>query len=374
MVANFNMENMLLQYGESMVYGSAFMNGACFVFFLMLGLLFYARRHENHLKKVLSFILLYWSVLLLKDFVYYLPVVQQNEHLYDFWLLIDMTVVPTCVFYAIELLSPHIVTGKIVLFHGVPFLLCPFIYLLVGQTGLFPFLQTCAIMYSIGVFFFIVIWMKRYRKRIQDMYSDIDQLDVKWLWLVVFVMLFVLFSWVSLSYYTNFFSDMLYYVLIMCVWGIISYKSLRQKTPIKIEEATDEMTLEEEQEVVADNELSAFFSKGIHRLFEEENIARNPHLTLSDTVKLIGTNRSYFSAYINNEMGMTFYELVNGYRLKYAEELLKATDFSMTQSELAMAVGFNSLSTFKRAFMKKHNMTPSQFRLQYVQQNLPDAE
>ena len=95
MVANFNMENMLLQYGESMVYGSAFMNGACFVFFLMLGLLFYARRHENHLKKVLSFILLYWSVLLLKDFVYYLPVVQQNEHLYDFWLLIDMTVVPT---------------------------------------------------------------------------------------------------------------------------------------------------------------------------------------------------------------------------------------------------------------------------------------
>lgn len=360
---------MLQNAEEMMLYASAFMNGLCFMFFLLLGLLFYAKREESRLKKVLSYILFYWSLVLLKDVVFYISVVQQNEFLRNFFFLVDMTVVPTCVFYAIELLSPHIVNYKTLLYNGLPFLSCPFVYLLIGRVGLFPYFLLGAVLYSIGVFFFIVRWVKRYRKRIHDLYSDIDQLDVNWLWLVVFVMLFVLFSWVSLSYYTNFFSDMLYYVLIMCVWGIISYKSLRLKTPVKIEEATDEMTLEEEQEVVADNELSAFFSKEIHRLFEEENIARNPHLTLSDTVKLIGTNRSYFSAYINNEMGMTFYELVNGYRLKYAEELLKATDFSMTQSELAMAVGFNSLSTFKRAFMKKHNMTPSQYHIQYVHKN-----
>lgn len=368
------MESFVLQWANMVFYSSVFMNGVCFMFFMMTGCLFYARREESHLKKVLSYILFYWGILLLKDFVYYLPNVQQDKLMRDFWFLVDMTVVPTCVFYAIELLSPRIVTYRILLFHGVPFLLCPFVYLLVGSTTLFSVFLICAVIYSVGVFFFIVIWVKRYRKRIWDMYSDIDQLDVNWLWLVVFVMLFVLFSWVSLSYYTNFFSDNVYYVLIMCVWGIISYKSLRQKTPAKIEKATDEMIMEEEQEVVEDNELSAFLSKEIYRLFEEENIARNPHLTLSDTVKLIGTNRSYFSAYINNEMGMTFYELVNGYRLKYAEELLKASNFSMTQSELAMAVGFNSLSTFKRAFMKKHHMTLSQFRLQYVQQNLSNVE
>lgn len=360
----------MLQCNEGMLYGSVFMNGTCFMFFLMLGILSFTKRNESHLKKVLSYILFYWSLLLLKDIVYYFPFVQDNDLVRDFFLLLDMTVVPTCVFYAIELLSPHIVTGRTVLFHGVPFLLCPFVFLSVGYTGLFSFFLSCAVAYCIGVFFFIVTWVKRYRKRIQDMYSDIDQLDVKWLWLVVFVMLFVLFVWVLLSQYVNYLSDIVYYLLIMSVWGIISYKSLQQKTPVKIEEATEEeMIIGEEQEMVEDNELSAFLSKEIYRLFEVENIARNPHLTLSDTVKLIGTNRSYFSAYINNEMGITFYELVNGYRLKYAEELLKASNFSMTQSELAMAVGFNSLSTFKRAFMKKHHMTPSQFRSQHVQHN-----
>lgn len=278
-----------------------------------------------------------------------------------------MTVVPTCVFYAIELLSPHIVTYKTILRHGIPFLLFPVIYLLVGEDTLFHVFQVLAIVYSIGVFIFIIRWVKRYRKKIHDLYSDIDQLDVKWLWAVVFIMLFVLFAWVVFSGHANYINDLLYYLLIMSAWGIISFQTLKQKTPSKTEDMQEDVIVEELQETGAPNELFAFFAKEIYRLFEVENIARNPHLTLTDTVKLIGTNRSYLSAYINNEMGVTFYDLVNGYRLKDAEELLKAESFSMTQNELAMTVGFNSLSTFKRAFMKKHNMTPSQYRLQYVQ-------
>jgi AraC-like DNA-binding protein len=41
--------------------------------------------------------------------------------------------------------------------------------------------------------------------------------------------------------------------------------------------------------------------------------------------------------------------------------MLAGGDCSMTQDEIATTVGFNSLSTFRRAFIKKHGITPRQY-------------
>lgn len=39
----------------------------------------------------------------------------------------------------------------------------------------------------------------------------------------------------------------------------------------------------------------------------------------------VGTNRTYLSRFFNQENGKTFYDYVNNYRVKYAEQLLSST-------------------------------------------------
>ena len=63
---------------------------------------------------------------------------------------------------------------------------------------------------------------------------------------------------------------------------------------------------------------------------------------------------------------ISFHDFVNMQRVKYAEELLKCnSEARLTQEEIAEQSGFNSLSTFRRAFVKKHNMSPLQYQQQY---------
>jgi AraC-like DNA-binding protein len=69
----------------------------------------------------------------------------------------------------------------------------------------------------------------------------------------------------------------------------------------------------------------------------------------------------YVSQVINQDLGASFYDVVNRRRIERAKQLLiQAPD--QTVLEVAMAVGFNSKSTFHTAFREHTGMTPSGFR------------
>lgn len=93
----------------------------------------------------------------------------------------------------------------------------------------------------------------------------------------------------------------------------------------------------------------------------------NPQLTLQELADELNTNRTTLSACINKELGTTFYDLINRVRLEYAESLLRDASLKLTQDELAAKAGFNSLSTFLRAFRKKYEMSPNEYRARNVQ-------
>lgn len=94
---------------------------------------------------------------------------------------------------------------------------------------------------------------------------------------------------------------------------------------------------------------------------ENERMFLNPKLTLTEVATAIGTNRTYLSEYLNNDLRlMTFYEYVNGFRIKEACALL-SSDERRTLMEIAELSGFNSLSTFNRAFVKSIGETPARY-------------
>jgi AraC-like DNA-binding protein len=85
------------------------------------------------------------------------------------------------------------------------------------------------------------------------------------------------------------------------------------------------------------------------QLFEEEKIYLNKELTIWDVASVIGTNRTYISTIINNDLGQNFSGFVNAYRVQYARTLL-AKNSQISKENLAEMSGFGSVSSMQRSF------------------------
>lgn len=83
-------------------------------------------------------------------------------------------------------------------------------------------------------------------------------------------------------------------------------------------------------------------------------------ITLEDAAAVAAMEKTYFSSYFHQKVGVTFSVWLQYGRIKRALELLRARNRSVT--EIAFAVGFNELSTFQKAFKRWTNLTPSDFK------------
>ena len=83
-------------------------------------------------------------------------------------------------------------------------------------------------------------------------------------------------------------------------------------------------------------------------------------LTLEDTASLMGFSKFHFSRLFKDYTGYTFCDYLNYRRIKATEELLPHTELPIT--EIAMQVGFSSISTFNRLFRVYKKCSPSEYR------------
>lgn len=103
----------------------------------------------------------------------------------------------------------------------------------------------------------------------------------------------------------------------------------------------------------------------LHSLMEEKQVFKDAELKISDLAHMLGSNRTYVSHIINEEMQTTFNDFVNTYRVKYAEELLRSDKSElMPLSDIGLDSGFSSSSTFYRIFKNKNGVSPGVYRNQ----------
>ena len=102
------------------------------------------------------------------------------------------------------------------------------------------------------------------------------------------------------------------------------------------------------------------FEERFHKAFVNKKVYLNPKLNIMELAMAVGTNRTYISNYINQQLHTTFYEYVNKWRVEHAKELLASTDLSL--EDISVEAGFNSLSSFRRYFIRSAGMTPMAFR------------
>lgn len=95
----------------------------------------------------------------------------------------------------------------------------------------------------------------------------------------------------------------------------------------------------------------------ICRYMEEQQPYLNSELKVQDVADALGSNRTYVSNCIKNIRGCSFSQFVNGYRVAYAQQLLRS-NADIKLSEVWSSSGFSSESSFFRAFKAVTGMTP----------------
>jgi AraC-like DNA-binding protein len=101
-------------------------------------------------------------------------------------------------------------------------------------------------------------------------------------------------------------------------------------------------------------------------LMEREHPYRQSELTLGELAERLGTTPHRLSEVLNAQLALSFYDFVNGYRVREVQERLVGPDGArFTYLTLALEAGFASKSTFNAAFKKLTGVTPSDYRARF---------
>ena len=97
-------------------------------------------------------------------------------------------------------------------------------------------------------------------------------------------------------------------------------------------------------------------------LLETEKIYKRSNINLDYLAEKLDTTRHNTSQVINENFNVSFFELINSYRIEETLEILKSdTDQKMNIIEVAYEVGFNNKVSFNKSFKKHLSQTPSQY-------------
>ena len=91
-------------------------------------------------------------------------------------------------------------------------------------------------------------------------------------------------------------------------------------------------------------------------------------ITIADMAEVIGFSASHFMKYFKQNMGQSFIDYLNDYRLTMASRMLVASEASVLS--IAQEVGIDNMSYFNRVFKRKFGMTPRDFRKVNENRNL----
>ena len=122
-----------------------------------------------------------------------------------------------------------------------------------------------------------------------------------------------------------------------------------------------EVTEDVNYELVDEQWMTEWAGK-VKTAMETDHLYRRPDLTLTTLAELLGTNPSLLSKVINKQFNLNFNDYVNRYRVEEVKKLMadkKYQQFNLLS--IAYDAGFNSKSTFNRAFKKVTGLNPKDF-------------
>lgn len=329
---------------------------------------------SNYTCTLFGAITLFWFLCIMKDIVCILLDLGYVEM--QFSIVLDIFSIPLTSLYVFEIVKPGWGTRKrylkillpwfiVTLAYGVFFFLLP-----AATPWIFYLVIAASVAYIIFMLRFVYINQRRYQHLIENNLSFDENINIRWINVMKYA-----FFWDCITFFLTVFFDTaamnaIYYISIAFSWWILHYFTCRQKKiPLDEENILDEENLGESPFLEEDSgnnpdahtERMNEIGERIERIMERNNLYLQPNLTLPDLASAIGSNKTYVYQYLKQMRNTSFSDYINSLRLeRKAIPLMKESVenaigkgiHELTVNEIAFQSGFQSLSTFRRAFQK----------------------
>lgn len=230
----------------------------------------------------------------------------------------------------------------------------------------FFWIEALAVVHNFYFWFLCGRLVFQYRKR-ERLQLSFVQSSTSFIKLVHIIVGFILFVWVFSFLNSNFFRLKFWVINYDMVWigipiliYVVGYYALRQPEIFRIPiTETPESTPVKNR--LPDAEIKSLKSK-LEELIETEKVYLKNELTLSDLSQELNTSTNNLSWLLNNIYQSSFYEFINRHRIQEFLQKIKNNEHSKrTLLSLSLEVGFNSKSTFNKAFKSILNDTPTSY-------------
>lgn len=340
-----------------------FIYGMCVMFYSMMAWLFW-RKGDDVLSRLIMVIMLICAVECLKDLAIYFFIDDMTNRWWAVMTATDIIIIPFYIFVLMELVKPGWLTWRKGILHEVPFVVLPLVYVVTSDVIWYYIMAAWAVLYGSATLVLTFFFISQYHRVLKERFSYEENINLHWLRAILVSFFFILLVWSCSSVMVDANFDNLYMVMSLTAWMFIGYFIYKHESVI--DELSDDSARQyvEVASHIGDHTGDYFLQpqlcEQVRVLFEEQKLYLDPKLKLSDVARKVGTNRTYLSRFFNQENGKTFYDYVNNYRVKYAEQLLLTTNDPL--SYVAEKAGFNSQSTFRRVFSAAYGCSPMEYR------------
>jgi AraC-like DNA-binding protein len=276
--------------------------------------------------------------------------------------------------------------------------------LLLGKSGaLFSMLllgfQVLAASYALAVLY----RLSQYRQRLRERYSSIERRDLNWLSWLCICFLALLILWFPANLIGGLWDLPLILGRLVTLY-FVGWFGLRQTavfiSPIRADEAdeadpasateddkmsitplfepesppdkppageTDSLTADKYARSGMTEAASRLIGERLERWVAHDRGYLDPDIKLMDLATCIGTSSQLLSQYLNDVLGLSFFDYVNGLRVAEVQRMMRDRgNDARTLLDLAFAAGFTSKSTFNAYFKKISGLAPSSWRSQHA--------
>lgn len=200
-------------------------------------------------------------------------------------------------------------------------------------------------------------------KRLQEFYSNTEQYRLRWVQFFNISLALTSLASIaaaitgreafasgeySLAGPSIVFSSMLFFI------GLLGIKQNSVQIELNAEDKAEE---EQEQKDISEKKLQ----QELEILFEDQEVFKNPDLKIWDISRMLGTNRTYVSRFINQQYNRNFCNHVNHYRVLYIKKKLRENP-GIPNNHLAESSGFGSVSSLYRAFENSEGISLSTYK------------
>jgi AraC-like DNA-binding protein len=223
-------------------------------------------------------------------------------------------------------------------------------------------------------------WLLRQHKlSIEHQFSNTERINLDWLRYLIYSLSGL---WILVAYGNDewIFSAAVLFILFIGYFGIkqvgiftekrevpmvydaVGTVFITEKNDILLTDENDLIEKKKYQKSGLSEEQAVQTQHDLSKLMSNEKLYKNSELTLADLAARLDIHPNYLSQVINDKEGVNFYDYINLLRVEEFKRLATLPESQrFTLLSLAYDCGFNSKSSFNRAFKKATNRSPSEY-------------